>query len=84
MSPNDLPAYMAHVGAAARAAATAMAAASTAAKDDALRRLAALLREHTTSPTPFSDVTAICCYDLDTLDICHGTVRATFRHCTSA
>ncbi len=46
MSPNDLPAYMAHVGAAARAAATAMAAASTAAKDDALRRLAALLREH--------------------------------------
>jgi glutamate-5-semialdehyde dehydrogenase len=47
MSPNDLSAYMAHVGAAARAAATAMAAASTAAKDEALRRLAALLREHT-------------------------------------
>ena len=39
MNPNDLPAYMAHVGAAARAAAGAMAAASTAAKDQALRAL---------------------------------------------
>ncbi len=46
MSPNDLPAYMAHVGAAARAAATTMAAAPTAAKDAALLRLAALLREN--------------------------------------
>jgi glutamate-5-semialdehyde dehydrogenase len=45
MNPNDVIAYMAHVGVAARAAATAMAAASTAAKDDALRRLAAQLRE---------------------------------------
>jgi glutamate-5-semialdehyde dehydrogenase len=45
MSPNDIPAYMAHVGVAARAAATLMAAASTAAKNQALRRLAERLRE---------------------------------------
>ncbi len=44
-SPNDIPAYMAHVGAAARAASSAMAAASTAAKDQALRALAAQLRD---------------------------------------
>ena len=44
MSPTDIPAYMAQVGVAARAAATAMAAASTAAKNDALRDLAARLR----------------------------------------
>ena len=44
MSPSDIPAYMAHVGVAARAAATAMAAASTAARNDALRGLAARLR----------------------------------------
>ncbi len=44
MNPNDIPAYMAHVGIAARAAATVMAAASTAAKNEALRRLAARLR----------------------------------------
>ena len=44
MSPTDIPAYMAHVGVAARAAATAMAAASTAAKNDALRALAGRLR----------------------------------------
>jgi glutamate-5-semialdehyde dehydrogenase len=44
MSPTDIPAYMAHVGVAARAAATALAAASTAAKNEALRRLAARLR----------------------------------------
>jgi len=44
MNPTDLPAYMAHVGTAARAAAGAMAAASTAAKDNALRGLAARLR----------------------------------------
>ncbi len=47
MTPTDIPAYMAHVGVAARAAATSMAAASTAAKDDTLRRLAALLRAET-------------------------------------
>jgi glutamate-5-semialdehyde dehydrogenase len=47
MNPNDIPAYMAHVGAAARAAATAMAAAPTAAKDAALRALAARLRAGT-------------------------------------
>jgi glutamate-5-semialdehyde dehydrogenase len=47
MNPNDLPAYMAHVGAAARRAATAMAAAPTAAKDAALRALARRLREDT-------------------------------------
>ena len=44
MNPVDLPAYVAQVGAAARAAATTMAAAPTAAKDAALRGLAALLR----------------------------------------
>jgi glutamate-5-semialdehyde dehydrogenase len=44
MSSSEIPAYMAHVGAAARAAATAMAAAPTAAKDSALRALAARLR----------------------------------------
>jgi glutamate-5-semialdehyde dehydrogenase len=47
MNPNDVPAYMAHVGVAARAAATCLAAAPTAAKDDALRRLAARLRAET-------------------------------------
>jgi glutamate-5-semialdehyde dehydrogenase len=45
MNPNDLPAYMAHVGTAARAAARRMAAAPTAAKDAALRALARRLRE---------------------------------------
>ena len=45
MNPNDIPAYMAHVGVAARAAATAMAAASTAARNQALRSLAERLRE---------------------------------------
>ena len=44
VNPNDLPAYMAHLGAAARAAACAMAAAGTAAKDEALRALARQLR----------------------------------------
>jgi glutamate-5-semialdehyde dehydrogenase len=41
---TDIPAYMAQVGSAARAAATAMAAAPTAAKDAALRALAQRLR----------------------------------------
>jgi glutamate-5-semialdehyde dehydrogenase len=45
MNPNDLPAYMAHVGTAARAAATAMAAASTASRNAALTGLARRLRE---------------------------------------
>ena len=44
MKIDDIDAYMAHVGAMARAAATAMAAASTAAKDAALRALAQRLR----------------------------------------
>ena len=44
MTPNDIPAYLAHVGVAARAAATVMAAAPTAAKDAALRALATRLR----------------------------------------
>ena len=44
MSTSDIPAYMAHVGAAARAASAAMAAAPTAAKDTALRALATRLR----------------------------------------
>ena len=42
---TDIAAYMAHVGANARAASAAMAAAPTAAKDAALRHLATLLRE---------------------------------------
>lgn len=45
MTPADIPAYMAHVGVAARAAATRLAAATTAEKDRALRALARLLRE---------------------------------------
>jgi len=45
MKVVDIPAYMAHLGAQARAASTAMAAASTAAKDRALRALARRLRE---------------------------------------
>ena len=45
MNAIDIPAYMAHLGAQARAASTAMAAASTAAKDQALRSLARRLRE---------------------------------------
>ena len=44
MKTDDIASYIAHVGAAARAAATAMAAAPTAAKDAALRGLAARLR----------------------------------------
>ncbi len=46
MTPSDIPAYMAQVGRAARAAATTMAAAPTAAKDLALCALARLLRAH--------------------------------------
>ena len=45
MNAIDIPAYMAHLGAQARAASTTMAAASTAAKDHALRALARRLRE---------------------------------------
>ena len=45
MNPTDVPAYMAHVGVAARAAATSMAASSTAQRNEALRGLAARLRE---------------------------------------
>jgi len=44
MNPTDIPAYMAHVGVAARAAATAMAASSTAQRNQVLRALAARLR----------------------------------------
>jgi glutamate-5-semialdehyde dehydrogenase len=44
MSADDLPTYMAHVGAAARAASATLAAAPTAAKDTALRALAVRLR----------------------------------------
>ena len=47
MSPDDTAAYMAHVGAAARAASRALAAASTAAKNAALLALAAHLRGQT-------------------------------------
>ena len=47
MSPDDTAAYMAHVGAAARAASRALAAASTAAKNAALLALAAQLRGQT-------------------------------------
>jgi glutamate-5-semialdehyde dehydrogenase len=45
MTPTDIPATMAKLGVAARAAATAMAASSTAARNAALLRLAARLRE---------------------------------------
>ena len=44
MTPTDIPAYMAHMGVAARAAASVMAAAPTAAKNQALRALARRLR----------------------------------------
>ena len=44
MNPADIPAYMAQVGAAARAATSVMAAASTASKNQALRALARRLR----------------------------------------
>ena len=44
MTPSDIPAYMAHLGACARAAASVLAAAPTAAKDQALRALALGLR----------------------------------------
>jgi glutamate-5-semialdehyde dehydrogenase len=44
MTPHDIPAYVEHLGVAARAASHAMAAASTAAKNEALRRLAQHLR----------------------------------------
>ncbi|MFM2067888.1 MAG: hypothetical protein RLZZ584_2797 [Pseudomonadota bacterium] len=44
MTPHDIPAYMAHLGALARAASTRMAAASTAERNDALVGLAELLR----------------------------------------
>ncbi len=47
MSPTDIPAYMAHVGVAARAAASVMAASSTAQRNEVLRGLAARLREDT-------------------------------------
>ena len=47
MTPTDIPAYMAQVGAAARAAATVMAASATAQRNAALRGLAARLRQHT-------------------------------------
>ncbi len=47
MNVSDIPAYMAHVGVAARAAAAAMAASSTAARNLALRRLAKRLRANT-------------------------------------
>jgi glutamate-5-semialdehyde dehydrogenase len=45
MDIDNIPAYMAHVGASARGAAAAMAKAGTAAKDHALRNLASLLRQ---------------------------------------
>jgi glutamate-5-semialdehyde dehydrogenase len=44
MTPHDIPAYMAHLGALARAASTRMAAASTAERNNALVGLAELLR----------------------------------------
>ena len=62
MTPTDIPAYMAHVGVAARAAATGMAAASTAARNAALTALARRLR---TTITPLvqanaADIDAAC------------------------
>jgi glutamate-5-semialdehyde dehydrogenase len=49
MSPADIPAYMAHMGVAARAASTRMAAAGTAAKNAALLDLARRLRADTSA-----------------------------------
>ncbi|MCA6215413.1 glutamate-5-semialdehyde dehydrogenase [Ideonella sp. B7] len=49
MSTHDIPAYMAQLGQAARAAATAMARAGTRAKNDTLLALARLLREQTSA-----------------------------------
>ena len=49
MTPADIPAYMNHVGVAARAASATMAAASTAAKNTALRALAQALRDESNS-----------------------------------
>ncbi len=49
MTPADIHAYMTRLGAAARVASAAMAAAGTAAKDQALRSLAARLRDNVTS-----------------------------------
>ena len=46
MTPTDIPVYMAHVGAQARAASVAMARAPLAARNTALLALARLLREH--------------------------------------
>jgi glutamate-5-semialdehyde dehydrogenase len=51
MNATDIPAYMAHVGVAARAAATRMAAASSADKNAALRALARLLRDESPALT---------------------------------
>ncbi|MFN0186866.1 MAG: glutamate-5-semialdehyde dehydrogenase [Aquabacterium sp.] len=45
MTPTDIPAYMAHLGAQARAAATALARSGTAQRDAALHALARLLRD---------------------------------------
>ncbi len=56
MTPTDIPAYMAHVGQAARTAAGAMAAATTAAKNQALRALARRLRAAT---GPLAEANAI-------------------------
>ena len=47
MSPSDIPAYMAQLGQAARAASSLLAVASTAAKNQALRALARRLRDNT-------------------------------------
>src|SRR5262245_4367992 len=49
MEPTDLNAYMAHLGAVARAASARLAAAPTAAKDAALRALARKLRENSSA-----------------------------------
>jgi len=59
MSSDDLAAYMAHVGAAARAASRTMAAAPTAAKNAALRALAVRLRREAAA------LQAANCRDLD-------------------
>jgi glutamate-5-semialdehyde dehydrogenase len=49
MTPTDIPVYMAHVGASARAASMAMARAPLAARNGALRELARLLRDESES-----------------------------------
>jgi glutamate-5-semialdehyde dehydrogenase len=55
MTPTDIPVYIAHLGAAARAASVAMARAPLAARNGALRQLANLLRAEVTALTQINE-----------------------------